>query len=159
MPVIRLETHIAAPLDRVFDLARSIDAHQDTTERTGEKAVAGVLSGLIGANEEVTWEAKHFGVRQRLSVKITQFDRPSHFQDIMVKGAFDHMKHDHFFASRDGGTLMTDRFEFGAPLGFLGRIAEKLFLTDYMRGFIVRRNAILKQIAESDGWRKYVKSG
>ena len=158
MPVIQLETFIAAPPERVFDLARSIDAHQDSTEGTGEKAVAGVTAGLIGANEEVTWEAKHFGVRQRLKVRITQFDRPKHFQDIMLKGAFAHMTHDHFFEARDGGTLMFDRFEFAAPLGVLGRIAEWLFLTNYMRGFIVRRNAILKHTAESDGWKKYLKS-
>jgi ligand-binding SRPBCC domain-containing protein len=157
MAVIRLETRIAAPLERVFDLARSINAHQDSTTGTGEKAIAGVVTGLIGAGGEVTWEAKHFGVRQRLKVRITQFDPPRHFQDIMVKGAFAHMTHDHFFEPNDGGTLMVDRFEFRAPLGVLGRIAEAVFLTGYMRRFIKRRNAILKQTAESDDWKKYLK--
>ena len=157
MPVIQIETRIAAPLERVFDLARSIDAHQDSTAGTSEKAVAGVVSDLIGAGEDVTWEARHFGVRQRLKVRITQFDRPKHFQDVMVTGAFAHMTHDHFFAASDGGTLMTDRFEFSAPLGVLGVIAERLFLTRYMRGFIVRRNAILKRTAESEEWKKYLK--
>jgi ligand-binding SRPBCC domain-containing protein len=157
MAVIRLETYIAAPPERVFDLARSIDMHQASTEGTGEIAVAGVTAGLIGANEEVTWEARHFGIRQRLKVRITRFDRPKHFQDIMLKGAFAHMTHDHFFEARDGGTLMSDRFEFAAPLGVLGRMAERIFLTSYMKGFIERRNTTLKQMAESDGWKKYLK--
>src|SRR5205823_8803096 len=69
---ICLQTVIAAPKERVFDLARSIDAHQDTAEHTGERAVAGVTSGLLGPEEEVTWEARHFGVRQRLRVKMTR---------------------------------------------------------------------------------------
>jgi hypothetical protein len=55
MPVIELSTVIRAPRERVFDLARSIDAHQDSTGGTGERAVAGVTKGLIGMNEEVTW--------------------------------------------------------------------------------------------------------
>lgn len=156
MAVITLETLIAAPRERVFDLARSIDAHQDTAAETGEKAVAGVTSGLIGPNEEVTWQARHFGVIQRLRVKMTRFERPAHFQDVMIEGAFRSMAHDHFFDEREGRTIMRDRFEFEAPLGPLGRLAEWLFLTHYMRRFIVKRNAILKLTAESDGWQKYL---
>lgn len=156
MAVITLETFIEAPRERVFDLARSIDAHQDTAAATGEKAVAGATSGLLGLDEEVTWQARHFGVTQRLRVKMTQFERPLRFQDIMLEGAFPSMKHDHSFQERDGGTLMRDRFEFFAPLGILGRVAEWLFLTKYMRGFLEERNAVLKRVAESNEWRKYL---
>ncbi|HVU47670.1 MAG TPA: SRPBCC family protein [Terracidiphilus sp.] len=156
MAVIHLETSIDAPPERVFDLARSIDAHQDSTDGTSERAVAGVTSGLLGPEEEVTWEARHFGVTQRLRVKMTRFDRPRHFQDVMLQGAFRYMQHEHRFESREGRTVMTDRFEFQSPLGFLGRIVDRLILTGYMRRFIVKRNAILKQIAESEAWRRYL---
>ena len=118
--------------------------------------MAGVTSGLLGPNEEVTWEARHFGMKQRLKVKMTQLTQPSHFQDVMLEGAFKHMRHDHTFEDQYGKTLMTDRFEFGAPLGILGIIAERLFLTSYMRHFIVKRNQILQRIAETDEWRKYL---
>ncbi len=156
MPVIELTTLIRAPLARVFDLARSIDAHQDTTSRTEERAVAGVTHGLIGMNDEVTWEARHFGVRQRLTVRVTAFDRPRHFQDIMVSGAFKRMVHDHEFEEHPAGTLMRDRLEFNSPLGILGWMADRLFLTSYMRRFLIRRNEVLKQLAESAEWRDYL---
>ena len=156
MPVIHLRTVISAPKERVFDLARSIDAHQDTAEQTGERAVAGVTSGLLGAGEEATWEARHFGVKQRLRVKMTKFDRPNHFQDVMLEGAFRQMSHDHTFEEREGTTLMTDRLEFTSPLGVLGRIVDQVFLNRYMRRFIEKRNAILKRTAESDVWKKYL---
>jgi hypothetical protein len=55
MSLIELSTLIGAPRQRVFDLARSIDAHQDSTAGTHERAIAGVTKGLIGANDEVTW--------------------------------------------------------------------------------------------------------
>ena len=156
MAVITLETPIDAPRERVFDLARSIDAHQDTAAATGEKAVAGVTSGLLGPGEEVTWEARHFGVVQRLRVKMTRFERPVRFQDVMVDGAFRSMQHDHIFEEKGGMTLMRDRFELVAPLGDLGRLAERLFLTRYMRRFLEERNAVLKRTAESNDWRKYL---
>ncbi len=156
MSVIALATVIRAPRERVFDLARSIDAHQDTTSSTEERAVAGVTHGLIGMGDEVTWEARHFGVRQRLTVRVTAFDRPKHFQDIMVSGAFKRMVHDHEFADHPAGTLMRDRFEFQSPLGILGRIVDALFLTSYMRRFLVERNEILKRLAESEAWRRYL---
>lgn len=156
MAVITLETVIDAPRERVFDLARSVDAHQDTTASTGERAVAGVITGLLGPDEEVTWCAKHFGVTQRLRVQMTRYERPAHFQDMMLEGAFRSMCHDHTFEERDGKTVMRDRFEFTAPLGFLGRLTERLFLTRYMRRFMEERNRALKRTAESDGWRRYL---
>ena len=158
MTVIQIQTLIAAPIDRVFDLSRSIDAHQDTAEHTGERAIAGVSAGLLGPNEEVTWEATHFGIKQRLKVKMSKFDRPNHFQDIMLEGAFRHMQHDHSFEEISGGTLMTDRFEFSSPFGFIGRIVDIIILEIYMRKFILKRNSILKRTAESNEWRRYVKS-
>lgn len=118
--------------------------------------MAGVTRGLIGMGDEVTWEARHFGVRQKLTVRVTAFDRPKHFQDVMISGAFKHMVHDHEFAEHPAGTLMRDRFEFNSPLGVLGSIVDVLFLAAYMRRFIARRSAVLKQLAESAEWRRYL---
>jgi ligand-binding SRPBCC domain-containing protein len=159
MPTITLTTTVRAPRERVFDLARSIDAHQDSTSGTHERAVAGVTAGLIGMGDEVTWEARHFGVRQRLAVRITAFDRPARFQDAMISGAFKRMVHDHEFAEHAGGTVMRDRFAFQSPLGPLGALADRLFLTAYLRRFLIRRNQVLKRLAESAEWRRYLEPG
>jgi len=97
MKEIRLSTLIYAPRERVFDLARCIDAHQVSATGTQERAVAGITSGLIDLNDEVTWEARHFGLTQRLTVRVTELVRPIHFQDVMVAGAFKTMVHDHDF--------------------------------------------------------------
>jgi len=158
MPLIQLETKIEAPQEQVFDLARSIDAHMASTVGTHEKAVDGRTSGLIGMGETVTWEAKHFGVRQRLTVKITSMDRPHVFGDEMISGAFSSMKHVHRFSPNGTGTVMRDEFHFSAPLGVLGRIAEWLFLTSYMTKFLQSRSRALKELAESEGWQRYLPS-
>src|SRR4249919_1374307 len=106
MPTIKLETIINAPADRVFDLARSIDLHIESMSSSRERAVDGVVSGLIRADQTVTWEAVHFGIRQRLTSKITVCDRPRHLQDVMVSGAFAGFVHDHFLEEQDGTTTM-----------------------------------------------------
>ncbi|HEY8561177.1 MAG TPA: SRPBCC family protein [Pyrinomonadaceae bacterium] len=97
MPVIKIEIVINAPIERVFDLARCIDLHEQTMAKTDEKAIGGVTKGLINLDESVTWQATHFGVRQKLTSKITKFDRPFYFRDVMIKGAFKRFTHDHFF--------------------------------------------------------------
>jgi ligand-binding SRPBCC domain-containing protein len=156
MPVIKLATHIAAPVERVFDLARSIDLHADSVSGTGERAIAGVKTGLISLGEEVTWRARHFGIWQNLTVRITSFERPMHFTDTMLRGAFRHFEHHHSFEAASEGTLMRDVFDYASPLGVLGWIADVLFLERYMRSFLIERNWAIKEVAESPGWQRYI---
>ena len=158
MPTIELATSIAAPIERVFDLARSIDLHTNSTSSTGERAVAGVTSGLIGPGQEVTWRARHFGVGQSLTVRVTVFERPTHFADAMLRGAFHSMEHHHYFEQSGSGTTMRDVFSFQSPLGILGRIADSLFLTRYMKSFLIERNRVIKATAESDDWNQYIRN-
>jgi ligand-binding SRPBCC domain-containing protein len=150
VPGIRLETLIAAAPEKCFDLARDVDLHQRSTAASGEKAVAGVTSGLMGLGDEVTWEATHVGIRQRLTSKITEFDRPNRFVDEMVRGAFARFHHTHDFLRRDASTLMVDVFDYTAPLGPLGHLADILFLEGYMTRLLKQRNAYLKSVAEAD---------
>lgn len=159
--MIKLEeiTTIHAPVERCFDLARSVEVHLEGNVHFGEQALAtdGVTTGLIGLGERVTWRAKHFGIWQTLTSEITVLDTPVYFQDVMVRGPFRWMKHDHFFRSiSPRETEMKDVFAFAAPLPPLGPVVEALLLRRYMKELLHERNAVLKEIAESDDWRKYL---
>ena len=156
MPIIELKTEINANKEIVFDLSRSIDLHKISTEHTNEQAIAGKTSGLIGMNESVTWKAKHFGIYQNLTSKITEFERPNYFVDEMQKGAFSEFKHEHHFSELNGGTLMTDYFNYKSPLGILGKLADKLFLKKYMTELLTERNRIVKEFAESEKWKELI---
>lgn len=152
--IIDLTAQINAPADRVFDLARSIDLHLLSTRHTQEEAIAGRTTGLIGLGETVTWRARHFGIVQTLTSKITAFNRPHNFTDEMVKGAFKSFKHDHLFSAVNGGTLMTDIFIFEAPFGPAGWLFSRLILKRYMTRLLIKRNAVIKEIAEGDRWHE-----
>jgi len=154
MAIIRLSTEINAPIERCFDLSRSIDLHLISTGKTNEKAIAGVTKGLMGHKQNVTWRAKHLGLYQNMAVEIAEYRSPAYFKTRMLKGAFASMEHEHLFEEENGKTIMGDIFVFHAPLGFLGKIAEGLFLKKYMRGFLTKRNKVIKEVAESEEWKK-----
>jgi ligand-binding SRPBCC domain-containing protein len=149
MPTIELTTSINAPIERCFDRARSIDLHIESTKHTGETAIAGRTSGLIEGGETVTWRAKHFGIWQNLTSKIIEFNYPHSFTDEMTEGAFRSIKHQHLFYSVDGTTVMKDIFHFESPLGILGKLANYLFLTRYMKRLLEQRNDVIKKASES----------
>lgn len=148
MAIIRLETFIQAPIKICFDVSRDIDVHIESTKHTGETAIAGTTTGLIGLGESVTWRAKHLGIWQTLTTRITAYNHPVYFVDEMTQGAFVSMKHEHIFEAKDSGTLVTDIFRFESPLGILGLFANSLFLTRYMRTLLVHRNEVIKTEAE-----------
>ena len=156
MSLIVIETSIAAPIERVFDLSRSIDLHFESTRETGERAIDGITTGLIGLDQTVTWKARHFGIWQTLTSKITQFDRPNSFQDCMVKGAFRYFTHDHIFTFSDNVTIVTDRYEFASPYGFLGNIMDALIMKRYLKRLLIIRNYVIKETAESSTWSSYL---
>jgi ligand-binding SRPBCC domain-containing protein len=152
---IDLVTIIAAPVERCFDLSRSIDLHMASTDWTGERAIAGTTSGLIGLDQEVTWRGHHFGFAIKHTSRITACDRPLHFQDCMVRGAFKSFCHDHYFDSTEGHTRIRDLMVFAAPLGLLGSLVEGL-LDRHMRLLLDRRNQCIKRVAESEEWRGFL---
>ncbi len=156
MPRIELKTEIKADLEIVFDLSRSVDLHKISTDHTKETAIEGKTSGLLGLNDKVTWRAKHLGIYQNLTSKITEFNRPNYFVDEMMSGAFKSFKHEHHFSQWGAETLMIDIFDYISPLGILGRLADKLILKKYMADLLQKRNQTIKEFAESNKWKQIV---
>ncbi len=153
MPVIELTEVIRAPVEICFDLSRSIDLHLISTEHTNEKAIAGVTSGLIGLDESVTWQARHFGITQRLTTRITAFEPPHFFADEMQRGIFKRFRHEHFFEEFNIGTRMRDVFDYDSPFGPLGKLVDFIILKKYMTRLLVLRNEVIRNFAESDKWK------
>jgi len=142
METIILETQINAPAEVCFDLIRDARIHTEITGQTNENAV-------VGLGQMVTFEGTHFGMRQRLTVKVTAFERPTLFIDEMIEGRFRSFKHIHEFTETDGLTMMRDTVEWTSPLGILGKIGDRLVIRRHLTSLVSGRNARLKAIAES----------
>jgi ligand-binding SRPBCC domain-containing protein len=142
------ETIIRSAPGAVFAASLDIDAHLASMEASGETAIAGVTSGLIGLHETVTWRAKHFGRTWTMTTEITELDAPRRFVDEQLRGPFRFYRHEHLFVSHNGGTRMIDHIAFAAPFRLLGRFAEWLFLRAYIVRLISRRNSFLRDELE-----------
>ena len=122
--------------------------HCATAARTQERIIEGKTFGLLELGDRVTFEAVHFGFRQRLCSKIIEYDRPHRFIDQMVSGAFKSLRHVHEFEVSGDSTVMRDTLEWESPLGILGILADRLAVERHMRNFLIERNKELKKIAE-----------
>lgn len=148
MARIELHTTIVSSAATCFDLARSVDAHLSSLKHTKERAIAGRTSGLCELNDVITWEANHFGITQHLTVKITKMESPHFFEDVMIKGAFKSMQHQHYFEENNGTTVMKDVFSYETPGWIFGKVFDALVLKTYMTKLLTARNATLKSMAE-----------
>ena len=149
MPLIRLETVIAAPVEACFEMSLSVDFHLDSMGPSGERAVAGVTSGVMGPGDQVTWAARHFGIPVRMTSRISAYEAPTYFVDEQVRGPFKRWRHEHLFEPLAEGTRMIDIAEFDAPVGPVGALAERLLLTRYLTQLLEQRNGHLKSALEA----------
>lgn len=137
-------TPLSAPPDRVFEACLDVEAHTRSMASHSERAVSGTTRGSLTLGQSVTFQARHFGLTWRLTARITSWEPSRHFVDEQIAGPFKEWRHAHTFEPDGrGGTVMTDVIEFTAPLGVLGRIAEKTVLNWYMPRLIRSRNAYL----------------
>ena len=153
MTTIHLTTFISAPIDRVFDLSRSINLHKISTAQTGETAIAGILTGLINENETVTWQAKHLFKQRQFTAKIIEMSKPDSFTDEMIKGDFKSFSHQHHFKQTNNGTIMIDLLNFESPYGVLGNLINRFFLKNYLEKLLLKRNQVIKEYAETMKWK------
>jgi ligand-binding SRPBCC domain-containing protein len=153
MPRIHLTTFIAAPVERVFNLSRSINLHSISTAHTNERAIAGTTTGLINLNETVTWQARHLFKTRLHTSKISSMESPGFFVDEMTKGDFKSFRHEHHFKPADNGTIMIDILEFESPYGSLGKFFNAIYLKKYLEKFLVKRNDTIKEYAQSQKWK------
>lgn len=149
MTKIHIQTKIKAPIEIVFNINRNIDIHKQSAGKTNEKAIAGRTSGLIELNETVTWRGKHFGFYIQHKSKITVMNFPDYFVDEMEEGHFKSFRHEHSFKEEDGFTIMTDNLQYETPFGIFGQLFDYLFLKKHLHNFIIKRNQLLKKLAEN----------
>ncbi|MBP7415619.1 MAG: hypothetical protein WBC19_12985 [Pyrinomonadaceae bacterium] len=139
MPTLILETLIHARAEECFDLVRD--------KRIQTEPLPAIF-GELGIGQTVTFKSNNFGLDQSLSVKVTEFERPTLLVDEMTEGSFRSFKHIHEFLFVENGTLMRDTLVWETPFGIFGKLIDKLFLERHLTDLVSTRNAKLKQIAE-----------
>ena len=149
MPFITLATLIRAAPDVCFDLARDAQLHVESARQTGERIVAGRATGLWQLNDEITFEGRHLGVRQRFTARVAALQHPHFFTDEMTRGAFASLKHTHLFQALPGDkTRMIDVIEWRAPLGWAGALVSDKIIAAHLAQFLRGRAWHIKMRAQ-----------
>jgi ligand-binding SRPBCC domain-containing protein len=85
--------------------------------------------------------------RTRWIARITEFEWNHHFADMQAEGPFKSWLHRHELTpeTREGvtGTIVRDRIEYDVGFGFLGRIAQNLFVRHNLRATFAHRQRVL----------------
>lgn len=153
MPSIHLTTFIAAPVERVFDLSRSVNLHKISTAHTHEKIIDGKMNGLVEEDDTVTWQARHLYKERKFTSKITAMKKPVSFTDEMINGDFKSFHHEHHFKQTDNGTIMIDVVNFESPYGIIGKLVNGFYLKKYLEQLLLKRNDVIREYAESAKWK------
>jgi ligand-binding SRPBCC domain-containing protein len=119
--------------------------------------------GLI-TPPEMNFEIKHISgsekmyagqiIRYRVRIKswltvdwmteITQVNAPYHFIDSQVSGPYKLWHHQHHFKEVNGGVEMTDELHYAIPYGFVGRIANAVFVAREVNAIFDYRYKVLE---------------
>lgn len=154
MNKIEFNTHIKAPIERCFDLTRSIDFHKLSINPVKEESVAGCTSGLIGHNQHALMQSTLFGLRFSTELKITKFNPPFFLSYEIADSNFHSVVHDYYFYDISEETVMVNHFYYKPKWGLIGELINILFLEKYISRIITKRNDLLREYAETEKWRE-----
>jgi ligand-binding SRPBCC domain-containing protein len=152
--VIRDFVLVNAPIERCFQLSTSIEIVERELHM---HPVRGRMSGFVQGGDTVHWKGWQLCLPQFHVSLIEAFRSPAFFRDRMITGRFRSFEHDHHFLLReDGSVLMYDEIRFSMKMRFGGDLAGHLLLAPHIRRVLRRRLKLLKRIAETDEWKRYL---
>ena len=164
--VVLEKSVIYAPVGRCFSLSTRVELVRRTLRM---KPVSGVTSGHVSAGSRVVWRGWKFGLPTEHHTLITGFKAPHRedsgeaeawFQDSQERGRFERFRHDHYFREVISGvapvTMLRDEVRFALPFGALGKLVAKHVMAPYIAKLARQRFAMIKEMAEGEGWREWV---
>lgn len=158
MKKIEFSTHIKAPIQRCFDLARCMDFHKISVGPIQEEFVAGYTSGLISHNQHVLTQSRFWGMHFSTEAKIVKFTPPFFFSYEIIDSNFQSIVHDYYFYDISEETVMINHFYYKTRWGMVGKIINFLFLNNYFTRIITKRNDLLREYAETNKWKQVLPS-
>lgn len=153
MNKIEFNTHIKAPIQQCFDLARSIDFHKISLSPIEEESVAGCTTGLIGYKQHALIQSNLWGSRFSTELKLVKFNPPFFLSYEIVGSHFHSIVHDYYFYDISEETVMINHFYYKPKWGFLGEILSFIFLEKFLKKVITNRNNMLRDYAETEKWK------
>lgn len=100
----------------------------------------------LHAGSLIEYKLKIRGVPMRWLTEIEIWEPPFRFVDNQLRGPYKLWHHEHRFAEKDGGTLISDRVDYALPFGVLGQLAHRLMVRRDVEGIFDFRQRRLTEL-------------
>jgi ligand-binding SRPBCC domain-containing protein len=144
---------ISAPVEEVWDFISSPkNLKEITPDYMGFEITSRNLSEKIYPGMIISYTVKPvLGVRMIWVTEITHIEEMRYFVDEQRIGPYSMWHHQHFIEPTDQGVLMTDIVSYSPPLGFLGVLANNIFIRKQLKAiFNYRENILEKRFPEAN---------
>lgn len=145
---------IPASVDAVWAfVSNPANLKEITPAHMGFKVLSNSGSSVMYAGMIITYIVKPLlGIPLKWVTEITQVKEKEYFVDEQRMGPYKMWHHQHKLEAIEGGVLMTDIVTYIPPFGFIGAIANSLFIKKQLQGiFNFRIHAVNQKFGE---WKR-----
>lgn len=145
---LKAEQKIPAELSEVWNFISSpANLKRITPGHMGFEITSGELPQKMYPGMIITYRVKPIpGIPMKWVTEITHVSENEYFVDEQRVGPYAMWHHEHKIKEIEGGVLMEDLITYRPPLGFLGRIANSLFIRKQLDGIFEYRRKALERI-------------
>lgn len=134
-------------LEQAWDFFSSpVNLKKITPEYMGFKITSDLGDGKMYPGQIISYIVTPvLGIPMSWTTEITHVVDKKYFVDEQRFGPYSLWHHQHWFREVEGGVEMTDIVNYGLPLGFLGRIANSIFVQNKLQEIFDYREKVIGQ--------------
>lgn len=142
------EQELQIPLDEAWGYFSSPENLQKITPEKMRFKITSKVDKKVYQGQIITYKVSPFPlIITNWVTEITTVKQQEFFIDEQRFGPYAMWHHEHFFESLpNGNTLMKDKISYKLPFGFLGAIAQKLFVKKQLNSIFEYRFSILEKL-------------
>ncbi|HEY2364379.1 MAG TPA: SRPBCC family protein [Candidatus Angelobacter sp.] len=134
---------VARPLLEVFNFFSRAENLEELTPPWLNFRILNAEQQPVQQGTLIHYSLRLHGIPLRWTSEIVEWEPPHRFVDLQLRGPYKVWRHEHSFAARDGGTLISDTINLSLPLGLLGQLAYKIKVhSDVQEIFAFRKEKI-----------------
>ena len=139
---------IPATIDRVWDFISSPQNLKEITpDHMGFDITSPGLPEKMYPGMIISYRVSPLmGIKMTWVTEITHVKEKEYFVDEQRIGPYALWHHEHKLTSIEGGVLMEDTISYKPPLGFLGAMANALFIRRQLKGIFTYREQAVERI-------------
>lgn len=145
---LKQEQFIPATVDVLWEfISAPANLQKITPEYMNFEITSGETSEKMYPGMIITYKVSPIrGVRMKWVTEITQVNEKHFFIDEQRVGPYKIWHHQHHLIPVEGGVNMIDIISYVPPFGFLGAIANSLFIKRQLNGIFNHRRKVLEEL-------------